>query len=686
MCCAMLVVVLLATTTMLLMSPVVVRAQLGGSSSDMPGRVSKAPGVQTVMASERFTQVFRDIARTAAGNNDFAAFHAMHATLRDVSQLAARTELVSPPVLNKHIDAPAVFHAAYLGHKDFVRQYVEGGYPIDKTTDLLPYLSVWREQRGLSDVSVQHLLTGFEVPASVLHASILGNHVELTRLLIASGVSAEGPDGALQPLHLAAANDNVEIIDLLVPELNTTDINATTHELAETFTALHFASLYGNAAAVERLLELGADANNNLNPTGRTPLFLAAVSNDTSTVWLLLQHNASCALDDRTDRTALHVPIAAGNLAMFELLLEAHCDIRSRLPNDETPLLLAARLDRPEYIELLLAHGADIEETLPNGDTPLIVAAKRNSVNAARVLLQHGASLTAVNQRTLGVLHAAARAGHAEMIELLAQRGADPTALASNHTALEIAIMHQHLEALRKMLELKFPLRATALSLACVGGNVDIIELLLNHGVAINERVGEAGVSPLMAAAIFNHENAMRLLLLHGADYNADDNYKNSILMRAIFAGAQNAITELLKIGPELKLDLQNERGDTALHIAVDQRLKSKDSKVSPATALALVLAGADPNIPNNKGETALHAAVYADNQELLVAVIMAGADLFALDDNSLTAIEIAKNNKLDTARVTLLLAEQLATTEPDACFPPNWIRGISYAVKRRSL
>lgn len=76
---------------------------------------------------------------------------------------------------------------------------------------------------------------------------------------------------------------------------------------------------------------------------------------------------------------------------------------------------------------------------------------------------------------------------------------------------------------------------------------MDVIQLLLRHGAEINSRTGsKLGISPLMLASMNGFTAAVRVLLEHGSDINAQiETNRNTALTLACFQG-QNEVVELL--------------------------------------------------------------------------------------------------------------------------------------------
>ena len=68
------------------------------------------------------------------------------------------------------------------------------------------------------------------------------------------------------------------------------------------------------------------------------------------------------------------------------------------------------------------------------------------------------------------------------------------------------------------------PLGRTALMYAGINGQTHVMKILIDKGANVNaEALGFDGVTPLIASIIFGDPEAIRLLLLHGANLHARD-------------------------------------------------------------------------------------------------------------------------------------------------------------------
>ncbi|MBQ0934700.1 ankyrin repeat domain-containing protein [Ideonella paludis] len=144
---------------------------------------------------------------------------------------------------------------------------------------------------------------------------------DVVRKLIAQGIdpNSRAEDG-LPAIHKAFRDDSPKVVEVLIdqPALNVNLRNSAGE------TPLMMAAIRGNLSAMKRLMERGAQ----INQEGWTPLHYAA------------------------SQTAVE-PLA--------LLLDKGADINARSPNGSTPLMMAARYGSEDGTQLLLRRGADAQ-------------------------------------------------------------------------------------------------------------------------------------------------------------------------------------------------------------------------------------------------------------------------------------------------------------------------------------
>ena len=161
----------------------------------------------------------------------------------------------------------------------------------------------------------------------------------------------------------------------------------------------------------------------------------------------------------------------------------------------------------------------------------------------------------------------------------------------------------------------------TPLHKAAEKGHVDVIDALVKAGADPNAR-GEYGVTLLHRIAGYTKNPAgIAALVKAGADPNARNKDDESPLLRAAWFNKNPAvIAALLKAGADPKA--RDKDGNTPL-----RHVLNYSSKPNPAVIAALVKAGANLNARDEYGDTSLHDAFQAGKSGAAVALLEAGAD-----------------------------------------------------------
>jgi len=256
-------------------------------------------------------------------------------------------------------------------------------------------------------------------------------------------------------------------------------------------------------------------------------------------------------------------------------------------------LLQAVKAGDSSAVARLLKAKADPNAADPDGTTALEWAAHRNDVDIARLLIRAGAKAATANSYGDSPLSEAATNGSAVMLGELLKAGADANAAAS---------------------EGEPPLLTAARS-----GNADAVQTLLQHGADVNAHDGWKGQTALMWAAALNHAAVVKMLVEGGADVNARSTLwpaetprpangnivskrpKGGLtaLLYASREGSLKAIRELVIAHADLNLTEPD--GTSALLMAI--------INAHYDVAAFLLDSGADPNIADKYGRTALYAA-----------------------------------------------------------------------------
>ncbi|MBN1838212.1 MAG: ankyrin repeat domain-containing protein [Spirochaetales bacterium] len=141
----------------------------------------------------------------------------------------------------------------------------------------------------------------------------------------------------------------------------------------------------GNRAAVEYLLDMGADVNL-ADRAGRTPLHASVSAGQLDIARTLVHAGADPGAADTRGQISLHLAAAAGDLQFCLLLLEAGAPLDAQDDEGNTPLHLAAAAGDFELCEYLLFLGADAGLTNARGLSPGGLAAEGGHRDVAELL------------------------------------------------------------------------------------------------------------------------------------------------------------------------------------------------------------------------------------------------------------------------------------------------------------
>lgn len=280
------------------------------------------------------------------------------------------------------------------------------------------------------------------------------------------------------------------------------------------------------------------------------------------------------------------------------LLCAAACFAASS--NLDLQMIEAAKQGDVATIASLLKKHADANASEPDGTSALQWAAHRDHAAAAALLIKAGAKASAANSFRISPLSEAAANGSAEIIELLLNAGADANALSAQGEP--------------------------ALMTAARAGNPEAVRVLLKHGAAVDARDSWKGQTALMWAAAGNRAEVVKALIEAGADVNArstewpEEKKRPSngnlvstrprggltALLFAAREGALASIQVLAKAGADLNLTEPD--GTNSLVMAL--------INAHYDAAGFLLDAGADPNVADKYGRTALYAAIDMSSME----------------------------------------------------------------------
>jgi ankyrin repeat protein len=348
-----------------------------------------------------------------------------------------------------------------------------------------------------------------------------------------------------------------------------------------------FVEFCGNSAPgeIKRAVEAGADVNFQTE-SNFTPLLAAAGFNpDKAAVEVLLEAGADLNHVER--RFGLNALMVAASYnrdpAMIELLVDKGLDVNAVNFQGGTALIQAASSNpAPEVAEALVKAGADIDAADSMGATALMHASGYGSVRVIRKLVALKADVALTDRLGDTALAWAARTNpdSGAVAELL-KAGADPAARnLRQYTPMYYSATNPNYDVFAFMLQtgagrdnLVTP-EGTALMLAAATNpNLSVARKLLAMGFDPSER-NQDGITVLMFA-VNNEEPAMtKLILAQRADPNVPDPGGRTALMYAANF-SKNPVTVRLLLGAGADTDLVDNGGKTAADYARENTVKS---------------------------------------------------------------------------------------------------------------
>ena len=139
------------------------------------------------------------------------------------------------------------------------------------------------------------------------------------------------------------------------------DVNASQ---GDGMTALHWASIKGDAELAQMLIYAGANVKATTRLGGYSPLILAAREGHADVIAALLAAGADPKAATTTGTSVLMLAAASGNARAVTMLVENGADVNAKENvMQQTPLMFASAYNRVDAMKALIKGGADIKAT-----------------------------------------------------------------------------------------------------------------------------------------------------------------------------------------------------------------------------------------------------------------------------------------------------------------------------------
>ncbi|KAK0757534.1 hypothetical protein N5P37_010261 [Trichoderma harzianum] len=498
-----------------------------------------------------------------------------------------------------------------------------------------------------------------------LHVAAAIGFRQLVAALIRNGHEAEikERDSLVNtPLHFAAFLGRPNIVEELLNRGAVIDDAAEIHEQ----TPLHMASFGGHIQVMKKLLLRGADPNAVANDIG--PVVNAAISSGSrEAVELLVEHNVSLTFksDDEDVPCPLALAALLADYSMFEYLIESYAD---KLPPQDysAALIAAAAAGRIEVFNKLLNFGHETDVF----QSALDSAVEEWNWDIVKSLLDHRQGLDvnglfteaatcsepqdkmlqlaweyangSITQETLSdALYNATDREKVTTVRLLLQSfGANPNATGEEYgTALTAAAFDGIMEMVQLLLDAGADINdenGWALQTAAAEGHYEIVQELINRGAEVNactENANFAAGTALQGACESSRSDIVSLLLEKGANPNLGLGTDSP----PIVAACQRGEAHILEMLVNAKADLDVFGGyDSSTPLINAAAYLPKES------LQVLLNAGADINLPDNDGDTALIVAAGRGDVEAVTFLLDNGADIMHSSKRNKNALQTA--------------------------------------------
>ncbi len=256
------------------------------------------------------------------------------------------------------------------------------------------------------------------------------------------------------------------------------------------------------------------------------------------------------------------------------------------------------------------------------GHTPLENALYRGDTDSVHVLLEYVASDVF---ETRSPLVAACFSGNSTLVALMLKHGADPNGTEYT-TALPLA------ECLRS------------------GANLEVVQMMLNHGAILNPPTSQYRLHPLVAAmyGYEENDNVINALIDSGADVNNTQAGGFTPLMAAAINGKSKTLIDLIELGADIHAKDMKQR--TALEIAIT-------SQCDYAAIRSLIEHGAVVKPLDYKGSPILTGALSNDDPIVFDLILsQPGIDINQVDAEGQTVLMRSVQNKWKPENVERLL------------------------------
>ena len=496
----------------------------------------------------------------------------------------------------------------------------------------------------------------------------------LLSILFLSPALATPPQETLGDL-IRSGNREAVLAAITSPDI---DVNAPDPDGS---TALLWATYKVDHELVGALLEAGAKANVT-NTFGSSPLIEAVKLGDVDLARMLLEAKADPDSPNQDNQTALMVASSIGSLDIAKLLIARGANVNAvETFRGQTALMWAAAGNYPEVVDLLLAHRADVKVRAKFDDWPrqmtsepraqfrqtggltaLLYATRSGCYRCAVAIVKAGADINQPNPDGITPLINALDNRSYDIAMFLLDKGANPNTWdMTGRTPVYVAVDMNSYSGRSGAGNGNFqgfeeaagpprpPSKATAM---------DVVNRLIGMGVDLNHELTRmrpngngrgrfadymmrGGTGPLMVATLTYDDEAIKVLLEHGAEVDLRNVFQITPLMAAAGMSGSSRGGVGSAIGGAKQMDIQDrviKVMDLLLDAGANINARVTNSHTRTAKLVAYIQ-GRD-----HEGQTTLFAAAESGWDRVVKHLLDRGADPTVRDAAGKTPLDFARS------------------------------------------
>ncbi|XP_031549468.1 uncharacterized protein LOC116287002 [Actinia tenebrosa] len=358
--------------------------------------------------------------------------------------------------------------------------------------------------------------------------------------------------------------------------------------------------------------------------------FLRAIfTNDENEVLAAIEAGVDVDFVD-DGKSALFYAVLGGNYKIVEALIKAGANVNITNDDGKTPLsyyaaegdhreqfLLENRMligleskDKSSVASILIKAGADVNRTDDEGKTALMHALQNDNVRLAYELIDSGADVKAIDENGRTALFYPSLCENTSVLQKILKSVDINTTDHWGKTALMLAVEQNRESIVAELIE--------------AGADVNVIDKKGSTALVYCSQISDEQMPMYDDYQVISErkKNILSMLIKAGADMNRRDHLGKTSLIYCVQKGIPEEAFYMYSAVVSLRDNLEIEN-------AVDFE----------GLAFELIKSGADVNITDNEGKSALIYALQEENENLACTLLKASADANITDEKGKTAL-----------------------------------------------